>query len=85
MSEHTPGPFKFFKSDIDQNYYITTSEAEADCAYVGLVYRANDAHLIAAAPEMLEMLKQFQKRSVSPMFTQLIENLINKAEGKEKS
>jgi hypothetical protein len=60
MSEHTSGPWAVYQlADDDKTYgsnagkFIVTSE-DGDLEICGVVSYNNDAHLIAAAPELLE-------------------------------
>jgi hypothetical protein len=54
MSKHTPGPWVVFKDDKDGAVEVM---AGPEC--IAYIYRArrNNAALIAAAPELLEALK----------------------------
>lgn len=69
MSKHTPGPWS-----IDQNamehWMITAQNSERHRGYIATLSTTNtqseaNARLIAAAPEMLEVLREFMGDFVS--------------------
>lgn len=90
-SDHTPGPWEFFSTDVG----IGVTAPTADVAHCGGfdTRRAREeeeanAHLIAAAPDMLEALKSCEQRLTMQSY-RLNENLIGelraiiaKAEGR---
>ena len=53
MSNHTPGPWS-----EPCNYSATRFEVQGDGKQVAVVNKIEDARLIAAAPELLEICKQ---------------------------
>lgn len=55
MSEHTPGPWKFSNRG-DGSYRIEARQGPLD-VMPAVAHSLSDAHLIAAAPEMLDFLK----------------------------
>lgn len=60
MSKHTPGPWRVVGTTVQAGEYRAQSHAIiADCSDFNLdkKEREANAHLIAAAPEMLEALK----------------------------
>lgn len=54
MSEHTPGPWKI-RAYKDRGFAIDFNEDQEQI--VDFVYEEADAHLIAAAPDLLEALE----------------------------
>jgi hypothetical protein len=62
MSKHTPGPWKH------NDYQIIETKTEkviANCTYGGRnPNNANDARLIAAAPELLQMLQEVVSKNL---------------------
>ncbi|MCC4240345.1 hypothetical protein [Thalassospira povalilytica] len=84
MSEakHTPGPWKAHVTNLARSgqteYEIHWSE-DGECV-AEIVHGAPDAHLIAAAPEMLEALKHAAQNMPHP--DQMIDDAIAKAEGR---
>ena len=63
MSKHTPGPWRFEPHSVDSNYmliYCSNTPGEGDNVrgYCG----AANARLIAAAPDLLEALRQMCDR-----------------------
>ncbi len=92
MSEHTPGPWKAEKHHVIQ---IGTGDVVTSCFY-GFANRDNyaedyaTARLIAAAPDMLEVLKQLAESAeywseydVPVGIVDKINAAIAKAEGKQ--
>lgn len=61
MSKHTPGPWKTWTlspdSDPECRLIVTTDDGEAEVC--GIVPNPEDARLIAAAPELLELLERY--------------------------
>ena len=96
MSEHTPGPWRTYnmsKNKILKQWHIQRDDCKHDIALVSLDVAADEresvANLIAAAPELLEALKQFVDYYESMQGhkdNSVIRNgkaAINKAEGRE--
>lgn len=58
MSEHTPGPWTVYDQSLDDNveYGCTIeSKTDKDAGWVAMeIHNRKDAHLIAAAPELLK-------------------------------
>ena len=54
MSKHTPGPWEVDGVKFQGGYYF----AQDNHLILGSAYREADAHLIAAAPEMLAALRE---------------------------
>lgn len=78
MSKHTPGPWVFEKSKYG-SYWITGANGMSVGSLIGdgkskLHPEEANAHLVAAAPEMLAMLKRLSK--VSTMDSKLDEELL---------
>jgi len=90
MSKHTPGPWKVRiekSKDGFPNYKITScdkTEVYAACNSVGYSTTAN-AHLIAAAPDLLEALEHVQAtlefKRLYPGTTNMVLAAIAKAKG----
>ena len=85
MSKHTPGPWKIKEGQ----FYCairTDSGVIANMRYVGQVTNKANARLIAAAPELLSLLKRY--RDETPighqphMIAHEADVLIDKIEGK---
>ena len=55
MNTHTPGPWKIRAEEADEEYWVTEDHYTVGPAKI--VYKIEDARLIAAAPELLEALK----------------------------
>ena len=96
MSEHTPGPWRTYnmsKNKILKQWHIQRDDCKHDIALVSLDVAADEresvANLIAAAPELLEALKQFVDYYESMQGhkdNSVIRNgkaAINRAEGRE--
>ena len=96
MSKHTPGPWRTYnmsKNKILKQWHIQRDDCKHDIALVSLDVAADEresvANLIAAAPELLEALKQFVDYYESMQGhkdNSVIRNgkaAINKAEGRE--
>lgn len=76
MNKHTPGPW------IGPcNYSATRFEVQGDNRQVAVVNRIEDAELIAAAPEMLNALKDVHPFLPDSLMRTYIGNLIVKASG----
>lgn len=93
MSKHTPGPWKVVPPTQEQlalNYKCYSVDPSVSCGHgICSTYREANAHLIAAAPEMLEALLQAQTaleslgRDETPIYA-IICNAIAKATGGDK-
>ena len=96
MNKHTPGPWRTYnmsKNKILKQWHIQRDDCKHDIALVSLDVAADEresvANLIAAAPELLEALKQFVDYYESMQGhkdNSVIRNgkaAINKAEGRE--
>ena len=59
MSKHTPGPWAV--EDLKHRYRLRCSIEATDGSLVGESYEEKNAHLIAAAPELLEALENLLK------------------------
>lgn len=62
-TEHTPGPWKTFGLEVGQsrrNLICTLYQQAGDCVSMGTEKTKANARLIAAAPELLEALKDCQ-------------------------
>ena len=94
---HTPGPWRTYnmsKNKILKQWHIQRDDCKHDIALVSLDVAADEresvANLIAAAPELLEALKQFVDYYESMQGhkdNSVIRNgkaAINKAEGRDK-
>jgi hypothetical protein len=95
--KHTPGPWKILSGNYGGVTSINASIRERICTLKETInpkdgnstnYKAN-AHLIAAAPEMLEACRQAEITLISwgetseySPIRQLLKNAIDKAEGK---
>jgi hypothetical protein len=81
MPKHTPGPW--FVKEIKVMHGVAHDISSADSPIVNDVQRLSDAHLIAAAPDLLLACK-LALSSCDPhaATTRLIEAAIAKAEGK---
>jgi hypothetical protein len=55
MSKHTPGPWAV--EELKHRYRLRCSIEATDGSLVGESYEEKNAHLIAAAPELLEALE----------------------------
>ena len=97
MNKHTPGPWRTYnmsKNKILKQWHIQRDDCKHDIALVSLDVAADEresvANLIAAAPELLEALKQFVDYYESMQGhkdNSVIRNgkaAINKAEGRDK-
>lgn len=83
-NKHTPGPWKF---NINKTALLALNK---DNEYV-FIYNASpynsmepsskDAALIAAAPEMLEMLETILNETDDAVWISKIESILNKAKG----
>lgn len=64
VAKHTPGPWFIYGSEYDSTLYIQPTDSHEGRGHnsVALITSGNedDAHLIAAAPAMLEMLKRIR-------------------------
>lgn len=59
MSKHTPGPWKCGQESVDPEWWIVTIEGGLIVANVNAHFcQEANARLIAAAPDMLAVLKQ---------------------------
>lgn len=85
-AQHTPGPWKYEQPtktirSMPGNYWLATMDS-----WDGAADHAANAALIAAAPELLEMLKKCIEELPGNSFAQAIktqaEIIIAKAEGK---
>jgi len=84
--KHTPGPWE---ADIDNNGdYIVTIRSYRR-VYVNATYEdddnvKHDAHLIAAAPDMYEALKNLENdnNQIPDLAWQMVQDAIAKAEGR---
>ena len=96
MNKHTPRPWRTYnmsKNKILKQWHIQRDDCKHDIALVSLDVAADEresvANLIAAAPELLEALKQFVDYYESMQGhkdNSVIRNgkaAINKAEGRE--
>lgn len=96
-TKHTPGPWRTYnmsKNKILKQWHIQRDDCKHDIALVSLDVAADEresvANLIAAAPELLEALKQFVDYYESMQGhkdNSVIRNgkaAINKAEGRDK-
>ena len=54
MSNYTPGPWEIEYDDLTEEWIVSWKTGSAE---VGGLYAADQARLIAAAPEMLRLLK----------------------------
>ena len=55
-TQHTPGPWEILYNDPQEEYWVTRPHYDAGPAKI--VYHIEDARLIAAAPDLLEALKE---------------------------
>jgi len=86
-SQHTPGPWKVL---LDPRYavYVIGTHSDGDGMYNAICFtkkRDANAHLIAAAPDMLEALKEITGntcKSAHEMNIEIAKRAITKAEGK---
>lgn len=62
MSKHTPGPWDRTTRTNIEGSSMTVIDANADGRIIAFVYEGDEANarLIAAAPEMLDALKQIE-------------------------
>ena len=57
MSKHTPGPWEIIDSSPDDDYIVATmANIKDESIGVGVGFGIHNANLIAAAPELLEVL-----------------------------
>jgi hypothetical protein len=61
MSKHTPGPWRATAA-LNENLVTVYTVRDSDNLPVGRGFRASDALLMAAAPELLDALKLFLKQ-----------------------
>ncbi len=64
---HTPGPWQFKELSLGEGFEISGTEYSnnyALCSAVGKSWEEADAHLIAAAPELLEALQSIMSSKV---------------------
>lgn len=52
---HTPGPWKIRKNDAYEEYWVTSEHYDAGPAKI--IYKLENARLIAAAPELLTLVR----------------------------
>lgn len=81
MSAHTPGPWKCHEDFVSAtNPYSSIAKCYAKDSF-------SNAQLIAAAPEMFEVLKQISQQrgfcESAPFTSEQIETLIQKIEGEK--
>jgi len=94
-TKHTPGPWEVVKIKTSTGNYVYRKGSSVD--HVATCGNPANAHLIAAAPELLEALKEAQKallickpimahyaepQAAYAKVAQKIEQVIAKAEGK---
>ena len=95
MSKHTPGPWLLVEIYTSQHWAIFPAAPEGDFTNLATVHRSQieseneaNAHLIAAAPDMLEALKAFRGYLDGDLYARLklveeqADAAIAKAEGK---
>lgn len=91
MTKHTPAPWEIFTiaSPAGRSSRIFAKVNDEDIAHIPKEWNQANAHLIAAAPELLEALKDLVKansirmgRSAVQLRMDLAIEAINKAEGK---
>lgn len=74
---HTPGPWKITKhSQLSEQYYINGKNG----AFVGVVaqFRQDNIELAAAAPEMLELLREARERDMNWEFRSMTDEWHNR-------
>lgn len=82
MIDHTPGPWEV--RETRQFIKVISKDGITICSdedFPAPLDKA-DAHLIAAAPDMLAALKQVRTRALPPEITDMVYDAIAKAEGK---
>ena len=59
-TKHTPGPWVFFKDGFGDHSIESAQDSNRDRLPVAMTFRRNnaDAHLITAAPDLLNMLRR---------------------------
>lgn len=84
MSKHTPGPWRVIETDdavmIGPDQFMTATYIIKASGFESSERRAN-AHLIAAAPEMLEALEDLRRFVWSNSHLKALDELIAKAKG----
>jgi len=86
-TKHTPGPWKVLDIKNDKELmFIVKSEERMIGSFHGFYSDADDklkadANLIAAAPEMLEMLETILNETDDAVWVSKIESILNKAKG----
>ena len=85
--KHTPGPWKAseFVSEVDGWTEVTIRKDDHEEECLAIVERGEDAYLIAAAPDMLEALKNIENddNHIPSTIWAMVKDAIAKAEGRE--
>jgi len=82
MSNHAHGPWEIEYDDLTEEWIVSWKTGSAE---VGGLYAANNANLIAAAPEMLEALETLlEEGDTNSTAVLCAEQAVAKAKGETK-